>query len=179
MIFGRTVIRGERVTLRELTEDDVGEHYVAWMNDAEVMRYLESRFVLHSQDSLRAYVRAMLESPDNVFLAIVLNEDGRHIGNVKLGPIDRNHLIADVGILIGERSSWGKGYATETIRILTVHAFSVLGLRKLTASAYLVNLASVAAFLKAGWQREGVRPGHFLCDGQPVDGVLLGIVRSE
>ena len=174
-----TVIRSARVTLRELTEADVDERYVGWMNDPQVTRYLESRFVSHTEGSLKAYVRSMSADPDVLLLAIVRNDDGRHIGNVKLGPIDRHHLLANVGILVGERDCWGHGYATEAIGALTTYAFAELGLRKLCAGAYRQNKGSVEAFLKAGWHQEATRPGQFISDGEAVDEVLLGILRSS
>lgn len=173
------IIRGGRVTLRELTEADVGGHYVEWMNDPQVTRYLESRFVSHTQGSLSAYVRTMSANPDVLLLAIVRENDGRHIGNVKLGPIDRHHLVGDVGILIGDKECWGQGYATESISALTTYAFAELGLRKLCAGAYSINHGSVRAFLKAGWYEEARRPSQFIWGGEAVDEVLLGILRSS
>ena len=56
-----------------------------------------------------------------------------------------------VRILLGDKNCWGKGYATETIEVLTEHAFGVLGLHKLTAGAYAENVGSIRAFEKAGF----------------------------
>jgi RimJ/RimL family protein N-acetyltransferase len=170
-------LAGPRLSLREVRETDVNDDYHRWMNDPEVTRHLESRFFPLAQESLRDYVRKMRGDRDNLFLAIVLHEGERHIGNIKLGPINWIHRTGDIGLLLGEKSCWGKGYATEAIRCITTHAFDVLNLHKLTASCYHTNLGSARAFLKAGFVQEGVRRSQFYSDGVYVDQVLLGLVR--
>ncbi len=171
-------LEGDRIYLREVRLSDVGENYYQWMNDPEVTRYLEARFYPNPVERLREYVAGKLGDRNNVFLAIVLKESDRHIGNIKLGPINWIHRFADVGLLVGEKDCWGKGYATEAIRLVTHYAFNTLDLRRLTAGCYDANMGSAKAFLKAGWQQEGLRKGHFYCNGSYVDEILLGIVRQ-
>jgi RimJ/RimL family protein N-acetyltransferase len=175
----RHFLEGERLYLREVRPSDVNEDYHRWMNDPEVTRYLESRFYPNSMEKLREYVAGKLGDRDNVFLAIVLKESDQHIGNIKLGPINWIHRFGDVGILIGEKDCWGKGYATEAIRLVVDYAFQTLNLHKLTAGAYDANQGSVRAFLKAEFTQEGVRKNQFYCSGRYVDGILLGIVCSS
>ncbi len=171
-------IEGERLYLRGVTRADVTEKYLSWMNNPAVMQYLESRFYPHSLDSLLEFVAAMEHDRDNLFLAIVLKDVDRHIGNIKLGPINWLHRFADIGLLIGEQDCWGKGYATEAIQILTHYAFNRLNLHHLTAGCYAQNVGSAKAFIKAGWQQEGLRPKHFFSDGIYVDEILLGILNA-
>ena len=171
------MLDGPRLYLRDLRPDDVGERYCAWMNDPDVMRFTESRFVSHSIESLRAYVAEKAASPDTIFLAIVTRTADRHIGNIKLGPIHPVHKRGDIGIVIGEKDCWGQGYASEAIEILARYAFEKLHLHKLTAGCYAGNLASTRAFEKAGFTREGVRPAHFLSGDAYADEILLGKVQ--
>jgi len=171
-------IEGERIYLREIRPSDVNENYYRWMNDPEVTQYLESRFYPNSMEGLCEYVAGKLRDRDNVFLAIVLREGDRHIGNVKLGPINWIHRSADIGILIGEKDCWGKGHATEAIRLVVDYAFRKLNLHKVTAGCYSNNQGSLGAFEKAGFQVEGVRKEQFFSNDQYTDGVLLGIVRN-
>ena len=170
-------IVGERVYLREVRVIDVGDRYYAWMNDPEITRYLESRFFPQSLEGITDYVRARLSDRAAVFLAIMLQEDDRHIGNIKLGPIDWIHRLADIGLLIGEKDCWGKGYATEAIRLVTNYAFQTLNLHKVTAGCYSTNPGSARAFTNAGFAVEGVRHKHFFSDGEYVDNLLLGRVN--
>ena len=176
---GPYIIPGRRIDLREVRLSDAGERYLSWLNDAEVSRFLESRFARHTLEDLKLYIAAAAESPDSILLAIVLKDDGSHIGNLKIGPINRDHRFASVGLLIGEKSCWGKGYATEAISLATRFAFDTLGLHRLEAGAYSLNEASTKAFLKAGWTREGSERGKWLFDGRYVDGDRISCVRAE
>lgn len=166
--------RDAPVELFLLAPRHVGDAYVSWLNAPEVNRFLESRFGEHSLESTRAYVATMLDSPQYLFLGIRLRASGRHVGNIKLGPVDRQHATADVGILVGDQAAWGKGVATSAIVQACAIARDCLQLRKLTAGCYASNVGSSRAFEKAGFTIEGTRPQQFLLDGRPEDGVLMG-----
>ena len=172
-------IEGSRIYLRGVCPDDVDARYHRWMNDPEVTRFLESRFVPKTQSELRDFVVDLIGSVHAVFLAIVLKENGTHIGNIKLGNIDWIHRFADVGLLIGEKDCWAKGYATEAIKLATEYAFGTLNLGRLTAGVYSANTGSLRAFEKAGWEREGVQKLHYFCEGGYVDRILMAANRSD
>lgn len=162
-----------RLVLRRLSGEDVGPRYVRWMNDPDVNRYLESRFSSHDEESLMAFVETTDRDPLSHAFAIVVRDGEDHIGNIKVGPVDVHHRRADVGLLIGEKAVWGKGYASEAIDCLARWAFAELGLRKLTAGAYASNQGSVRAFTSAGFETEGILRAHFLSDGRAEDAILM------
>ena len=167
-------LAGERIYLREVRPSDVNDAYYRWMNDPEVTQYLESRFAPNSMETLQEYVKNFLGNKDNIFLAIVLKENHKHIGNIKMGPINWFHRLADIGVMLGEKDSWGKGYASEAISLLVKHAFCTLNLHKLTAGCYEQNLGSLKAFQKSGFEIEGIRKKHRFLNGKYEDSILLG-----
>jgi len=163
MVKGRKFygfLESERLYLRAVLPDDANEAYCRWMNDSEVNKYIESRFYPHTQERLRDYVSVKLGDAESPFFAIVLKVGDRHIGNIKLGPINMIHRFADIGIIIGEKDCWGKGYGTEAIRLIVEYAFNALNLHKVTAGFYEPNIQSIKAFEKAGFSQEGVRKSH-------------------
>lgn len=161
------------VELFGLDADAVTDEYVAWLNDPTVNRYLESRFVHHTLESTRQFVQAIVDGDDSILFGIRYAPDGRHVGNIKLGPVERHHRRAEIGLLVGERTVWGRGIATNAIELATRYAFDALGLRKVTAGCYAGNVGSRRAFEKAGFVVEAIRKRHFLLDGAPEDAVLL------
>lgn len=166
------------VTLRPLRADDVTEAYVGWLNSPDVHRYLQTRATDHTIAGVRGWVESTRKHPGVHLFGIFERSDGRHIGNVKLAKLGP-HRLADVGILIGERSCWGKGYATSAIRQAADFAFNGAEFDKLSAEAYAENLGSIRAFEKAGFRVEGVRKKHFLLDGQLHDRIELGLCRED
>jgi RimJ/RimL family protein N-acetyltransferase len=164
-----------RIELFLLTPGGVTQYYVSWLNDPEINQFLESRFTVHTIQTTRDFVETILASPNNLFLGIRDRALGRHVGNIKLGPIDWHHETAEVGILIGDREAWGKGIASATISMATAIARSRLSLRKLTAGCYVSNVGSRRAFEKAGFVVEGIRKEQCLLNGKPEDVVLMGL----
>jgi RimJ/RimL family protein N-acetyltransferase len=177
MALANIKLVGARLFLRQVCLADATENYARWMNDPEINCYLESRFVTHTVAGLRQYIEKTNADPHNFFLAIMLQADDRHIGNIKLGPVNPVHRLGDIGLIIGETDCWGKGYATEAIELITRFAFHELKLHKVTASCYANNPGSARAFQKAGFTIEAVRPAHFFCAGRFVDAILLGRIN--
>ncbi|MBI4347015.1 MAG: GNAT family N-acetyltransferase [Elusimicrobia bacterium] len=173
------LIAGPRLYLRRVRVADVTPRYVAWLNDPDVNRYLEVRYANHTAAGVRKYVASMEKDGSSVFCAIVLKNGDRHIGNIKIGPVNSVHKFADVSLVIGEKDCWGHGYATEAIRLITRYGFERLGLAKIEAGVYVPNQGSTKAFLKAGYRNEGLERRKFQCGDERVDGVRLGCLPGE
>jgi len=170
--------RTPRVELFLLEPAHVTGDYVSWLADREVTRFLESRFSNHDRLSTTAFVAAMLADPKVLMLGIRSVELGRHVGNIKLGPIDQNHGLGEIGLMIGDRSAWGRGIATDAISLIFRIATVQLGLRKITAGCYLSNVGSARAFEKAGFHTESIRKSHFLLDDREEDALLMARYRD-
>lgn len=166
-------LKTARLELRPLDPEMLSPTYCGWLNDPAVNQYLEVRFHPQTQDSVRAFVRAVNDSSDHAMFGIFLQDGGRHIGNIKLGPIDPNHARADIGLLIGDRTQWGKGLAQEAIAAVTAYAFDTLRLNKVTAGCYASNEGSLHAFLKLGFREIGRRRNHARTSQGWVDDILL------
>ncbi len=168
------LLKTKRLSLRRLGPDDANGPYLRWMQDSEILRFLEARFGSHDRAGLAAYIDGCNANDGILMLAICLKENGAHIGNIKIGPVNRQHSRADVGFIIGEKEHWGRGYATEAIVAMTRYAFETMGLHKVTAGVYENNPGSLKALQKAGFRDEGFRPRQYLCDCEWVGEYLVG-----
>lgn len=172
-------LTSENLTLRTLTTADASESYLAWLSDPDVNRYLEVRFLPPcTVDELARFITETNDSVHSLMLGIFLRSNDRHVGNIKLGPIDWHHATGDIGLLIGDKQEWGKGHASIAISLLVEYAFTQLGIAKLTAGCYSENEGSRRAFLKAGFIEEGRRISQWLVGATRQDGILLGKVNS-
>ncbi len=168
-----------RIVLRPLAAADVSQRYVQWLNDPHVNRYLESRLVVQTRETVEAFVRAMNASAHDLLLGMFTREAQRHIGNIRLGPIDEYHRRAPIGLLLGEKDAWGRGFGTEAVSAVADDAFGRLALEKLIAGCYAANLASLRLFHKAGFHEEARLRRHWRSGDEWTDGVLLVRFRPE
>lgn len=173
------VFESARLNFAPLDRRHAAGPYLRWMNDPEIVHFLEARHRAHDEAAIAAYIEAVNADERQHMFGIFLKVTGRHIGNIKLGPIFDHYRRADMGFLIGEKELWGQGYATEAIRAVTRYAFESLGLNKVTAGLYEENVGSLKAFQKAGFEEEGRRPQQYLCDGRWTSEVLVGRTRDR
>lgn len=168
-----------RIVIRDLCEADATLRYLEWIHDPEVNRFLESRFSPPKNVvDLAEFIRVCSKSDNTLLLGMFLADQLIHIGNIKLGPINWHHKTADIGFLVGEKSQWGKGFATEAISVVCEYAFLNLGLEKLTAGTYEENLGSQKTLLKCGFIREGVLRNQWVSDGRRQNGFVFGKLRT-
>lgn len=164
-----------RMFLKTLTGEHVSDEYVSWLNDPEVNQYLEVRHMVHTPENVAGFVGNMLASENNLQMGMFLKDGDRHIGNIKIGPVNARYGRGDIGLLIGDKDCWGKGYASEAIAGIC-EIGRVIGVRRLQAGAYASNIASIKAFEKCGFEREGVMKAYWVVDGAPEDEILVGKV---
>ena len=153
---------------------DATPAYLHWLNDPRVNQFLESRFERWTLAKLKAFIRVSeRQGGSYLFLAIVLKDGQKHIGNVKVGPINERHHFAEVGILIGEESAWGHGYGSEVVRLVSRYCFKKMGLRKLLAGIYANNYGSLKAFKRAGFYQAARLKKHRFFKGRYVDEIIV------
>lgn len=172
-------ITGSKIYLRKISQSDVNDKYVSWLNDPQINKYLETRWNEQTMQSVSDFVKSKLEKDDEPLFAICTIEEDIHIGNIKLGPINPYHKNADVSLFIGEKKYWGKGFAKEAIKLITDYGFKILNLNKLKAGAYAENLGSINAFKKCGYIQEGLLRKQAICNGGLMDIVLVGITSED
>lgn len=170
------LLRGRRVVLRPFVASDITDAYIGWLNDPEVVRYSNQRFVRHTRESCERYFAGFAGSP-HLFVSLRLaaaasGAPGTQIEQA-VGTLTAYrslpHGTADIGILLGERAAWGQGIGLEAWQLLCDWLLATPGLRKLTAGTLASNRAMLAVAERSGMQREGVRRAQELVDGVPTD----------
>ena len=151
--------------------------FVCWFADPEVTRYLLRRH----PPSLRqeeAWFERMAASETDVVWAVLVKQVGV-VGVTGLHRIDWRSRHGWIEISLGDRSQWGKGYATEAVRAVTGYAFGELGLEKVLASVYSGNDASLRILEKVGYRQAGLLCRHVFFGGAWHDEWLGEIFREE
>jgi len=156
-----------RLRIRPFLSTDINLTYLSWLNDQEVTRFSNQRFIDHSHETSMAYLETFSGTP-NSFLLL---EDSLHSKPIGTATIYRSlqHGTADIGLLIGERSYWGNGYGKEAWIAILNHLSSDISIRKVTGGTLRPNNAMIRIMQQSGMVPDGTRIAHELIDGFPVD----------
>lgn len=171
-------IEDDFIYLRPVNESDLAGNYMKWLRNKEVTRFMEFGNSPVSFERMQAYLNS-LKNDKNLFLAIIMKENNQHVGNIRLGPIDRFNRRADIGILVGERSVRGKGVASSAMRLVLNYAFNVMNLKRITLGVIAGNMDAIRLYERVGFVREGCLRSHVLCKGAYHDVILYGLMAEE
>ena len=149
------------------------------MNDPEVNQYLETRWDEQTLETVQEFVRFQRENNHSVLFAIRLSSDDRHIGNIKIGPINFHYNHADISYFIGEKDLWNKGIATQAINMVCDFGFHELNLHRIEAGAYEKAVGSWKALERNGFLREGVFRKQVMSGNEYMDSYHYGLLKSE
>ena len=167
------MIRGRKIILRYKTLADAEDDYL-WQTDPE-LAWLDAAPVVTMPfgEYLSAYASELRYSAATRRSFAVDTLEGKHIGNCVYYNIDETKGEAEIGIMIGERDYWDKGYGTDAMTTLIDHIFTSTSLNRL----YLKTLASNARAQKC-FRKCGLTPyGRAMRDG--FDFVLMDIDRNR
>ena len=147
-------------------------------NPGTVGKSSDQRFKNHTLESCKNYWESFKGSPDQ-FWAIVLNDSkNTHIGNLTI-TIDESHNTADIGILIGEQSIWGKGFGLEAWKAMCNYLLMDKKIRKVTAGTIEENIAMLKIMQKSNMKEDGRRKGHNLFENKEVDIVYAALFNED
>ena len=171
------VMAGERVRLEPPRRENAPA-YIRWFADPSVTRYLLVRHPT-SLSRQERWIERMAGSRVDVLWAMARADDGTLIGNVGLHRISWRHGRGELGYVIGEPRQWGKGFATEAVKLATAYAFFELGLHKVFASVIEPNVASRRALEHNGYRQCGLLRRDRYLEGDWHDLWLGEILRDE
>ena len=172
-------LRGPNVSLRPLTPEDTSGPYLEWFNDAEVCAANGHHRYPFTAEQALVFIQEAQQFRDHLVLAIVANGDDRHIGNIALKRIDWIVRMAELAIVIGDKSTWGKGYSTEASRLLLGHAFFELNLNRVYCGTFESNQPMRRLAMSLGMKEEGCRREAAFRGSRYVSVVEYGVLRSE
>jgi diamine N-acetyltransferase len=138
-------IEGDLVALGPLRRDLL-PLYQRWINDLGTMRTLGLPPLPMTSEKEQEWYDRQSKAEDDVAFTIYEQETLRPIGNTGLHSVDYRNRTATFGILIGEPECRGKGYGTESTRLMLDYAFTALGLHNVMLTAFESNPAAGTGF---------------------------------
>ncbi|SDF57670.1 Protein N-acetyltransferase, RimJ/RimL family [Methanolobus vulcani] len=175
----RPFIVGMNIYLRGLERSDIEDPYFQWLNDREVTQFMESGNFPNTLEDMESFFQSNSLNKDTVIFAIIDSQTDKHIGNVKLGPINWISRNSHMGIMIGDKASWGKGYGYECVKLIVDYAFNVLNLHKVMLGVVEQNKAALKLYQKVGFTIEGICKEQFNLDGKYCDVLYMGLLKRD
>jgi RimJ/RimL family protein N-acetyltransferase len=171
---------GDKVRLRPTTADDL-PHFVRWLSDPEVTQHLGSdvRFQPPTMEDEERWFQDTAQDPNKTNWTIEA-KSGLILGSIDLRNISTSNAWGELGILIGDKHQWDKGYGTDAVRTLVRYAFEELRLHRVQLTVSEENKRGIKCYWKCGFIREGMlyenrkRP-----DGTYANTVMMGILNKK
>ena len=157
------ILESDRLILRPLNSSFISGEYVSWMNDEEVIRYMDSGGN-YTLKKLKNYIEKVENNPQ-YFWAIIFKNKNKHIGNIKIDPIDKENKYGEYGIMIGNKNFWRKGIAAEASSLVIKFCFERICLRKINLGVLEKNKSAIKLYQKLGFLIEGNHKQHTFRNG--------------
>ncbi|HEV2169455.1 MAG TPA: GNAT family protein [Candidatus Binatus sp.] len=174
-------MEGKLVRLRAYERSDL-DSIMKWINDEEVTDFLAGGMLTYPVSSIteEKFIEAAAHSSDTEkSFAIETLADRKYLGGVSFHAINWLNRSAGLGITIGDKSFWGKGYGTDAMRVMMRLGFDKMNLHRLWLHVYDYNQRAIASYEKCGFKHEGALREDRFYRGKYHDTIVMGILESE
>lgn len=174
------MIYGDRIRLVAVEKADL-PIFVAWLNDPEVRDGLAMYLPMSLAQEEKWFEDMLKRDPNSQPLNIEVKKGDAwvKIGNMGLFDFDHKARSAEVGIMIGNKDFWNKGYGTEAMTLMLKHGFETLNLNRIMLQVYEDNPRAIRCYEKAGYVHEGSLRKARYHNGRYYDVLFMGILKEE
>jgi len=173
------MISGEKIRLRALEKSDLTKVW-EWVNDEEVMWFWAAPRNTQSLAEVEQWFARLQELAGYSSKQFIIeNEEGMPIGRIFYEHLDTRHQRTEVGMQIGEKEYWGRGYGTDTMITFLDYLFNELGLHRVYLRFQSYNTRALKCYEKCGFVQEGILRRHSFARGEYHDDLMMGILRDE
>ncbi|MEI5908056.1 GNAT family protein [Bacillus spongiae] len=170
----------QKVKLRELILEDVEDRY-QWCLDKEVTKHLNmpEKYPPFSREETKSWIEMCMNKTNGYEQKAILTEEGKHIGWVDLKNIDRLNRHAELGIAIGDKTYWGKGFGLAAMKEMLIWGFTELELNKIWLRVEVDNEKAIKSYIRMGYVEEGILRQDRLREGKFIDRLRMSILKQD
>lgn len=173
------MLRGEKVILRPIAREDL-PRLREFNNDVEVeLAGGGDPPMPQTLETLRTRFEREAAEPSRGKTDFAIEADGKLIGQCGLFNVNEVARHAELGIAIGDKEYWGRGYGRDAVRVLLDYAFRLRNLRRVWLEVHAENERAIRAYRACGFVEEGRMREHIWLAGRYVDNVYMGVLREE
>ncbi len=173
------MLKGKKVILRSIRREDM-TRLCEFNNDIEVELAGGGDPPLpQSLERLYAEFDSEASKGGRDGMKFAIEADGTFIGQCALFNLHEPEQTCELGIAIGDKTYWGRGYGRDAIQVLLDYAFRLRGIRRVYLTVIETNIRAIKAYSACGFVEEGRLRKHVWSNGDYVDLVHMGILREE
>ena len=175
------IIEGRTICLMPITENEINEQYLSWLNDPETNQFLEIRYKKQTIADICDYINGLRSSEGCEMFAVFSKKNNIHVGNIAVTHYNQNNQgIALYGALIGDHRALMLGVGAEAEALMIEFLFGNPKIRKIRANAHDENYKSWRLLESLGFKREAVlRKEAVLPSSRICDVYLYGMLKEE
>jgi RimJ/RimL family protein N-acetyltransferase len=171
------MLKGNRVLLRPMKPEDISRQH-EFNQDVELYGLDSSYPRVSPFEKAQAFYEERTRPYENI-APFAIEADGKYIGYCSLMHLQNRYGNLELGVLIGDREYWGRGYGREAIKLLLEYGFRYLGARRIELTTHAKNERAIRCYLACGFVEEG-RPRKVVwIEGEYVDLVNMSILYTE
>ena len=172
------LFRGSLVRLAVFDSEKDPKEMEVWSRDSFYLRLLDAGS--GGPFNVRLHVEHLEKHDQDPYIFTIRTiEDDRLIGEIGFGGMDWAAGNAWVGIGIGVKEYWGRGYGTEAMKLILRFGFEELNLHRVSLDVFDYNKRAIRSYEKAGFKIEGRERKALRRSGERYDIVYMGILREE
>ena len=148
-------LEGEKIYLKPLLLKHAAT-FVKWASDPEVIKYTSFKPPKTVKEQ-KEYIRKRSNTKTDMIYCIFLKTNHKFIGTVGVHQLDNSKKQLTIGLFIGDKAEWGKGYGTDVFKTWTKFLFEEYDAKKLALTVYKENIAAQKVYQKAGFKFKGTK----------------------
>lgn len=176
MPYYKTLV-GKKCFLSPISSESV-ERYTQWFNDIEMSKNLITVSQMITLEGEKAFIEDTIKHSRYVFDILTIGEEV-HIGNVGFLHVDHINGTAELGVAIGDKNYWSKGFGTEALQLLCDYGFNILNLKNIMLRYYEYNTRGGRCYEKVGFKYIGKRRKAKTIAGRTYDIVYMDLCADE
>jgi RimJ/RimL family protein N-acetyltransferase len=170
------LLEGKKVFLRPYEESDM-PYLLSWYNDYELNKLAGWSSSKVNASKLRYnMLRSFGSDPMNLMIDDL---NGKPIGTIQLYEFNQQDKSCKLGIRIGDKDYWSKGYGGDSVNTIVEYAFTSLDIYRVDLRVYEYNERAAHCYEKCGFKQEGRTRKSAYIDGDYYDEILMGLLKSD
>ncbi|MCL1995610.1 MAG: GNAT family N-acetyltransferase [Defluviitaleaceae bacterium] len=166
----------EKVYLSPICMDDA-DTFTRWINDPDVNYFLTFYSKTISFEKEKELLDVIAKSGNH--FSIVAQETDELLGNCGFFSIDETNRAAEMGIFIGNKEQWGKGYGTCATQLLLKYGFENRNFHNICLKVFSFNERAIACYEKVGFKKQGIRREAIIRGNKKYDEIYMDILADE